>query len=72
MSSDLTTKRIQALSQWQTFLAVLTYKMAAKINWHGYGTKLRQCHPVYTFCDAITPHTCTETFMKKASQFWPP
>ena len=24
-----------------------TYKMAAKINWHRYGTKLRHCHPVY-------------------------
>ena len=25
-----------------------TYKMAAKINWHRYGTKLRHCHPVYS------------------------
>ena len=24
-----------------------TYKMAAKINWHGYGTKLRHCRPTY-------------------------
>jgi len=24
-----------------------TYKMAAKINWHRYGTKLRHCRPVY-------------------------
>jgi len=24
-----------------------TYKMAAKINWHRYGTKLRHCHPMY-------------------------
>ena len=24
-----------------------TYKMAAKINWHRYGTKLRHCHPVH-------------------------
>jgi len=24
-----------------------TYKMAAKNNWHRYGTKLRHCHPVY-------------------------
>jgi len=22
--------------------------MAAKIKWHGYGTKLRHCHPVIT------------------------
>jgi len=25
-----------------------TYKMAAKINWHRYGTKLRHRHPMYT------------------------
>ena len=25
-----------------------TQKMAAKINWHKYGTKLRHCHPIYT------------------------
>jgi len=24
-----------------------TYKMAAKINWHRYGTKLRHCRPMY-------------------------
>jgi len=24
-----------------------TYKMAAKINWHRYGTKLRHWHPMY-------------------------
>ena len=24
-----------------------TYKMAAKINWHRYRTKLRHCHPMY-------------------------
>jgi len=30
------------------------YKMAAKINWHRCGTKLRQCHPMYKnlcWCD---------------------
>jgi len=47
MITDLLTKRIQALSQWQTFLGVFTYKMAAKINWHKYATKLRHCHPMY-------------------------
>jgi len=26
-----------------------TYKMAAKMNWHRYGTKLRHCHHVYRF-----------------------
>ena len=25
-----------------------TYKMAAEINWHNYGAKLRHCHPVCT------------------------
>ena len=30
-----------------TFLRVFTYKMAAKINCHRYGTKLRHCHPMY-------------------------
>jgi len=27
--------------------ASFTYKMAAKINRHRYGTKLRHCHPMY-------------------------
>jgi len=27
-----------------------TYKMAAKINWHKYGTKLRHYHPLYVIC----------------------
>ena len=31
----------------KTFLGVFTYKMAAKINWHRYGTKLRHCHRTY-------------------------
>ena len=35
MITDLATKRIQALSQWQTFLGVPTNKMTAKINWYG-------------------------------------
>jgi len=25
-----------------------TYNMAAKINWHRYGRKLRHCHAIYT------------------------
>jgi len=29
-------------------MGVFTYKMAAKINRHRYGTKLRHCHPMYT------------------------
>jgi len=31
------------ITQWQIFLGVFTYKMAAKINRHRYGTKLRHC-----------------------------
>ena len=26
---------------------IFTYKMAAKISWHRYGTKLRHCHSMY-------------------------
>ena len=44
MITDLPTKRITATYISRSF----TYKMAAKINWHRYGTKLRHCHPVYT------------------------
>ena len=28
----------------KTFVRVFTFKMAAKIYWHRYGTKLRHCH----------------------------
>ena len=31
-----------------------TYKMAAKIKWHRYGTKLRHCRPVYSEKDEFT------------------
>ena len=48
MITDLPTQRIWALSQWQTFPGVFTYKMAAKINWHRFGTKLRYCRLMYT------------------------
>ena len=47
--ADLPTKRILALSQWQTFPRVFTYKMAAKFDWHRCGTKFRHCQPVYRF-----------------------
>ena len=46
MITDSPTKRILALSQWQTFITVFTYKMAAEINWHRYGTKLRHSQPM--------------------------
>jgi len=35
------------LSTVTTFLGVFTYKMAAKISWHRYGTKLHHCRPMY-------------------------
>ena len=38
MITDLPTKCIQVLSQWQTFLRVFVYKMAAKINGKNYAT----------------------------------
>ena len=41
------------MSQWPVILRVFTYKMAAKINWHRYRTKLRHCHPMYWCC----PHS---------------
>ena len=36
--------------------SVFTYKMAAKINWHRYGTKLRHCQPVYNKTQAVLSH----------------
>jgi len=30
----------------KNIIRVITYRMAAKINWHRYGTKLRDCHPM--------------------------
>jgi len=50
MITDLPTKRTWALSQWQTFLRVFTYKTVA---YSRYGTKLHHCHAVYT---AISYH----------------
>jgi len=54
MITDLATKRIYALSQWQTFLRVFTYKMAAEINWHRYRIKLRHYHPMYRTVPKLT------------------
>ena len=38
-----------------------TYKMAAKINWHRYWTKLRHCHPMY--CDEHACCVCVRLFV---------
>ena len=35
------------LTYQQSVFKCSTYKMAAKINWHRYGRKLRHCHPMY-------------------------
>jgi len=43
----LTDKAYLSARKWHTFLRVFIYKMAAKINWHRYGTKLRHCHPMW-------------------------
>ena len=40
MTTDLPTNAVTATN---ISPSLHTYKMAAKINWHGYGTKLRQC-----------------------------
>ena len=47
MITDLPTQRIYALSVTNISQS-FTYKMAAKINWHRYGTKLCHCHRIYT------------------------
>jgi len=33
------------------FSEFFTYKMAAKINWRRYGTKLRRCQPMHAKVD---------------------
>jgi len=39
------------------FSEFLSYKMAAKFNWHRYGTKLRHCRPMYCDCTASSAPT---------------
>jgi len=51
MITDLPTKRIQALSQRQTFLGVFTYKMAAKMST---GTDVDQHYVTVTLCTMYT------------------
>jgi len=47
MIAELPTKRIIAHHNDKR-LQSFTYKMAAKINWHKYATKLRHCHPMHS------------------------
>jgi len=46
MIADLPTNRILIAITVTDSSKSFTYKMAAKINWHRYGTKLRNCHPM--------------------------
>ena len=50
-----------------------TYKMAAKIKWHRYETKLRHCHPMfsehvsrrfYTVCILLTVNTKRQLYSR--------
>jgi len=50
MNSDLSTKRISAITVTNISRS-FTYKMAAKISLHIYGTKLRRCHPIIVNVD---------------------
>jgi len=54
MISDLSAKLFKRYHSDKHF-SVFTYKMAAKINWHRYGTKLRHCHPMYRGDGALLP-----------------
>ena len=57
--SLITTK---AFSEFLSAIAVtniyksFTYKMAAKMNWHRYRTKLRHCHHMYNISAAEHCH----------------
>ena len=68
MITDLPTKGIYVLSQWQTFLEDFTYKMAAKINWHRYGTTLRHCQPTYNWVDWVSSVHVTWTKLYVSEQ----
>ena len=60
MITDLPTKRIKRYHSDSVF----TYKMAAKINWHRYRTKLRHCHPMYTVSQKTRHQTLAHNFPK--------
>ena len=47
MISDLPTKCSLSAVTVTNISQSFTYKMAARISWHRYGTKLRHCHVVY-------------------------
>jgi len=47
MSNDLTNKAYLSTITVTNIYQSFTNKMAAKINWNRYGTKLHQCHTMY-------------------------
>jgi len=49
MITNLSTKHIEVLSQWQTFLGVLPTRWQQKINWHWMERLLCRCHPMYMY-----------------------
>jgi len=50
----LPTKRILSDIRATNISKSFTHKMAAETSWRGYGTKLRQCRPIYTYGDRDT------------------
>jgi len=56
MITDLQTKL--SLNREKIFMRVFTYKMAAKINWHRYGTKLRHCRAVHSWTRRVDGACC--------------
>ena len=47
MITDLTNKAYLSAITVTNIFQSFTYKMAAEIDWHRYGTKLRHCHRMY-------------------------
>jgi len=49
-------------------LSEFTYKMATKVNWHRYGTKLRHCHPMYSISYRIV--LTLERVVRDYANYW--
>jgi len=47
MITDLTNKAYLSAITVTNIFQSFTYKMAAEIDWHRYGTKLHHCHHMY-------------------------
>jgi len=57
MITDLTNKAYLSAITVTNISESFTYKMAAKINWHRYGTKLRHYHPMCSL-PTLTQQKC--------------